>query len=123
MKLISKAALIAVVAGSSMISSAVNADPAEMFYSSKDLRAVEVLIPEYPRRAELSGVEGYTIVEFTVMPDGSVVEPAVKISNSRLFSRAALAAIEEWKFEPVVADAGEAIPVRSSLKFNFVGRD
>lgn len=123
MKLISKAALIAAVAGGSMIAGAVHANPAEMFYSSKDLRAVEVSIPEYPRRAELSGVEGYTIVEFTVMPDGSVVAPAVKVSNSRLFSRAALAAIEEWKFEPVIADAGEAIPVRSSLKFNFVGRD
>lgn len=123
MKLISKAAFIAAVAGSSLIAGATQASQGEMLYSSKDLRAVEVSIPEYPRRAELSGVEGYTIIDFTVLPDGSVVEPAVRVSNSRLFSRAALAAIEEWKFEPVVAEAGEAIQVRSSLKFNFVGRN
>jgi len=123
MKFFSKAALITAIAGGSLLAGSVQANPAEMLYSSKDLRAIEVSIPEYPRRAELSGVQGYTVVEFTVMPDGSVVEPAVKASNSRLFTRAALAAIEEWKFEPVIADAGEAIPVRSSLKFNFVGRD
>jgi TonB family protein len=123
MKLISKSALIIAVAAGSLLTGSVHANPAELFYSSKDLRAVEVSIPEYPRRAELSGVEGYTVVEFTVMPDGSVVEPSIRVSNSRLFSRAALAAIEEWKFEPVIADAGEAIPVRSSLKFNFVGRN
>ncbi|MBU2097644.1 MAG: energy transducer TonB, partial [Gammaproteobacteria bacterium] len=41
----------------------------------------------------------------------------------RLFSRAALAAIEEWKFEPVVAEAGEAVPVRTSMRFSFVGAE
>lgn len=120
MKLISKAALIAAIAGSSLFAGAASAEPA--MYSSKSLRAVEQSIPEYPRRAELSGIEGYTVVEFTVMPDGSVAEPAVRDSSYREFTRAAMDAIEGWKFEPVVADAGEAIPVRSALKFNFVGQ-
>lgn len=116
------AAIISLVAGS-LFASVAHANPAEMFYSSKDLRPVETAIPEYPRRAQISGVEGYTVVEFTVMPDGSVAEPAIADSSFHLFSRAALAAIESWKFEPVVADAGEAIPVRSSLKFSFVGAE
>ena len=115
-----KAVLLASVAGSAFIAGSANAD---VLYSSKELRAVETAIPEYPRRAELSGVEGYTIVEFTVMPDGSVAEPAIAHSSYRLFSKAALAAIEEWKFEPVVAEAGEAIPVRSSMRFSFVGAE
>ena len=109
------------LAGAAILSTSVSADTAGEFYSSKDLRAVETSIPEYPRSAELSGVEGYTVVEFTVMPDGSVSAPAIAESSYRLFSRAALAAISDWKFEPVIAEAGEAIPVRTSLKFSFVG--
>jgi len=109
------------LAGAALLSTSVSADTDSEFYSSKDLRAVETSIPEYPRSAELSGVEGYTVVEFTVMPDGSVSAPAIAESSYRLFSRAALAAISDWKFEPVIAEAGEAIPVRTSLKFSFVG--
>ncbi|MEX0740963.1 MAG: energy transducer TonB [Pseudohongiella sp.] len=121
MKLISKAALIAVVAGSSMIAGAAHAqEPA--LYSSKNLRAIAESVPEYPRRAEISGIEGYTVVEFTVMPDGSVAEPTIRDSSYREFTRATMDAIEGWKFEPVVADAGEAISVRSALRFSFVGQ-
>ena len=115
-------AVLSVVA-SSLFVTAAHANPAENFYSSKNLRPVETAIPEYPRVAQMSGIEGYTVVEFTVMPDGSVAEPAIADSSFHLFSRAALAAIESWKFEPVAAEAGEAIPVRSSLKFSFVGAE
>ena len=121
MKAIKSAAALSIIAAS-LYTSVAHADPAEAFYSSKSLRAVETSIPEYPRRAEMIGVEGYSIVEFTVMPDGTVAEPAIAATNSRLFSRAALEAIESWKFEPVVADAGEAVPVRSAMKFSFVGQ-
>ncbi|HDZ09599.1 energy transducer TonB [Pseudohongiella sp.] len=121
MKLISKAAMIAVVAGSSMIAGAAQAQEPAM-YSSKNLRAVAQSVPEYPRTAQMSGIEGYTVVEFTVMPDGTVAEPAVRDSSYRGFTRATMAAIENWKFEPVIADAGEAVPVRSVMRFSFVGQ-
>jgi len=98
------------------------ADVVEPFFTTKDLRAIEQPMPAYPRRAEQSGLEGYALVEFSVMADGSVAEPAIARSNSRLFSRAALDAIEEWKFEPVVAN-GESVSVRSAMRFNFVARD
>jgi periplasmic protein TonB len=122
MKVIKSAAALSIIAAS-LYASVAHADPAEAMYSSKSLRAVETSIPEYPRRAQMIGVEGYSVVEFTVMPDGTVAEPAIAETNSRLFSRAALEAIESWKFEPVVADAGEAIPVRSAMKFSFVGSE
>jgi protein TonB len=116
-----KSAVLLSLTGAALFSTSVSADTTSEFYSSKDLRAVETSIPEYPRSAELSGVEGYTVVEFTVMPDGTVAAPAIAESSYRLFSRAALAAISDWKFEPVVADAGVAIPVRTSMRFSFVG--
>ena len=116
------AAIATVSAGSAMISAA-SAQTPEALFSSKELRVIEQSLPAYPRRAQLSGIEGYTVVEFTVLTDGSVSSPAIAQSNSRLFTRAALEAIETWKFEPVVAEAGVAVPVRTAMRFSFVGRE
>lgn len=116
-----KSSVLLSLIGAVVLGTSASADTTSEFFSSKELRALETSIPEYPRRAELSGVEGYTVIEFTVMPDGSVSEPAIAESSYRLFSRAALAAISDWKFEPVIAEAGQAIPVRTSMKFSFVG--
>lgn len=116
-----KSSVLLSLIGAVVLGTSASADTTSEFFSSKELRALETSIPEYPRRAELSGVEGYTVIEFTVMPDGSVSEPAIAESSYRLFSKAALAAISAWKFEPVIAEAGQAIPVRTSMKFSFVG--
>lgn len=116
-----KSAVLVSLAGAALFSTSVSVDTTGEFNRSKDLQALETSIPEYPRSAELSGVEGYTIVEFTVMPDGTVVAPSIAESSYRLFSRAALAAISDWKLEPVVAELGVAIPVRTSINFSFVG--
>jgi protein TonB len=113
--------IAALIAGSLLASNAGANTAGAKYYSSKNLRAIESPMPEYPRRAEQQAMEGYTLVEFTVMPDGTVVEPAVAESSNYLFGRAAVEAIETWKFEPVV-DGEATIPVRSSLRFNFVGQ-
>lgn len=115
-------ALIATIVAGSLLASNAGANPAgARYYSSKDLKAIESPLPEYPRRAEHDAIEGYTLVEFTVMPDGSVVAPAVAESSNYLFGRAAVEAIESWKFEPVV-DGEATVPVRSTLRFNFIGQ-
>ena len=114
-------ALIAAVIAGSLLASNAGANPgAASYYSSKELRAVESPMPEYPRRARLKAMEGYTLVEFTVMPDGSVAEPAIAETSSSLFSDAAVEALSSWKFEPVT-DGEATIPVRSAVRFNFVG--
>lgn len=113
--------LAAIVAGS-LVAANAGANPAgARYYNSKDLRAIESPLPEYPRRAEKQALEGYTVVEFIVMPDGSVAAPAVAEQSSSLFGRAAVEALESWRFEPVV-DGEATIPVRSTLRFNFIGQ-
>jgi len=91
------------------------------YLSSKQLKVVEQVAPDYPRFADIAGVDGYVVLEFTVSADGSVAEPTVSESSSTLFTRAALTAIEGWQFEPVV-DNGVAVPVRTNVKFSFVPR-
>lgn len=121
-KLPEAAAILTVASGVMMASSSASADSLE-YYSSKSLRAIEAPAPEYPAHAEMSGIEGYTLVEFTVNPDGTVAEPAVRESSAYLFGRAAVDALENWKFEPVFVGGENAVPVRSVMRFSFVGQE
>ncbi len=91
------------------------------YLRSTELKVVEQVAPEYPRFADMAGVDGYVVLEFTVAADGSVVTPAVTEASSGHFTQSALNAISRWQFEPVM-DNGVAVPVRSNMKFSFVPR-
>ncbi|MDP2140281.1 MAG: energy transducer TonB [Gammaproteobacteria bacterium] len=99
----------------------VNADTLPELVSTKALTAIATELPAYPRFADAMFVEGYAVLQFTVAPDGSVVEPTVRDFSSNEFTEAALEAVESWKFEPVYQD-GVAVPVRTAVKFSFVPR-
>jgi protein TonB len=59
--------------------------------------------PVYPQRALDRGIEGWVEVEFTVTEVGRISEPTILRSHpSGIFNRAALRAIERWKYEPKV---------------------
>jgi protein TonB len=61
--------------------------------------------PNYPRRALRRGVEGTVLVRVDVGPDG--VPTAVGISRSsrsRDLDRAAIEAVQRWRFRPAMAD-------------------
>ena len=61
--------------------------------------------PIYPRRALARGIEGWVEVEFTVTEVGSISDPMILRSEpSGIFDRAALRAIERWKYEPKIVD-------------------
>ncbi len=112
----------AAVLALTLATSAATADSApDKLFSSKQLTVVEQVTPVYPLFADRTGRDGHAIVEFTVAPDGSVTAPAVREASGRMFSRAALEAIESWHFEPVM-DNGIAVPVRTNVKFSFVPR-
>ena len=79
------------------------------------LRAVSTPAPEYPSAALRSGDSGEVVVEFTVNPDGSVSNPRVVRANPpRVFDRAALNAVRNWRFQPI----GSATTTRRTIGFN-----
>lgn len=94
---------------------------ADRYMSSTQLTVRESVAPEYPVFADMAGVDGYVLVEFTVAADGSVATPAIAEASSTQFTKSALNAISRWQFEPVM-DNGVAVPVRSNVKFSFVPR-
>lgn len=83
--------------------------------ASTALRAVSQPEPRYPPEALRAGQSGEVQVEFTVNPDGSVVNArVVRADPPRVFDREAVAAVRRWRFEPV----GEAVTTRRTIGFN-----
>src|SRR5690606_26996276 len=81
---------------------------------SNTLRPVSLPPPEYPRVAQRRGIAGSVEVEFTVGTDGTVTSSrVVSASPPRTFDRAALSAVDRWRFEPV----GSPITTRRTIEF------
>jgi TonB family protein len=76
--------------------------------------------PVYPQRALDRGIEGWVDLEFTVEPDGSTSHVTVTAaSHDQYFRREAVAAVEQWKFEPRVF-MNRTIAQRSYTRIRFV---
>jgi protein TonB len=79
--------------------------------------------PQWPREALLSGAEGWVLIEFTILEDGSVADARViESSPGRLFERSALRAISRWRFRPRIVD-GEPLQRLARQRFDFVRND
>ena len=72
--------------------------------TAADLRPLSMPGPEYPREALRAAQAGEVTVEYTVGTDGSVTSARVVSSRpGRVFDRAALEAVERWRFQPISA--------------------
>ena len=61
--------------------------------------------PNYPRRALRRGIEGVVMVRVDVGPDGVPTSVGIsRSSSSRELDRAAIEAVERWRFRPAMAD-------------------
>lgn len=78
---------------------------------------IKMVQPEYPQEAVMRGIEGWVEVSLDVSAAGDVIASRIEDSSrGRLFNRAALAAVQQWKYQPRGAQATtETVLVR--LKF------
>ena len=87
--------------------------------SGHELMPLVRVPPRYPGRAARLQIEGSVTVEFTITADGSVADPAIIESDPpRVFDKAALQAIVQWKFKPRVEN-GQAVESRASQRIEF----
>jgi len=78
--------------------------------------------PQYPRRAQQRGVEGYVIVELTVNEDGTVPPESILIIEEEpkgYFARAAKKAAEKFKYKPKVVNGTPQKVTGVTYKFSF----
>jgi serine/threonine-protein kinase len=95
------------------------AAPGADLVSISALKRTKYVGPQYPRAAKRRNLSGYVDIVFTVMPDGGVADLSVRESEpGDVFVDAALDAVEQWEFEPVIED-GVAVPKRVAVRMSF----
>src|SRR5690606_33226091 len=83
--------------------------------ANTELVAVSTPAPRFPPEAYRNRQSGEVQVEFVVGTDGSVTSSRVVRSNPRrVFDRAALEAVNRWRFQPVA----EPITSRRTIGFD-----
>jgi TonB family protein len=86
---------------------------------ASQLTLLKSVQPTYPTKAINSKIEGWVDVEFTVAETGKVKDVTVRAtSNPGIFEDAAIKAVSQWRYKPVLRDAQPA-PVRSQIRVRF----
>lgn len=83
------------------------------------LNRITYAAPKYPRNALRRNITGSVDVKFSVARDGSVFDVQVVDSTpGTVFDEAAIAAVEKWRFEPVIEN-GVAVEKQSAVRMAF----
>jgi TonB family protein len=87
--------------------------------SAGTLKRTRTVPPEYPEAARRKKIEGWVEVAFTVTPNGTVEDVQVRnASPADVFDEAAVRAVKQWRFEPVVRN-GQKVPQRAMTRLRF----
>lgn len=86
-----------------------------------EIRPIRMDPPEYPARAMRQRQEGSVTLEFTITEEGSTDDITVVSANPpRLFDRAAIRAVADWKFEPAKFNGvPRAQRIRHTIEFTL----
>ncbi|MFZ0427337.1 MAG: M56 family metallopeptidase [Acidobacteriota bacterium] len=84
-------------------------------------KLIKQVSPVYPEEAKKEGVTGQVISKVQVNEQGKVVEVNVEQSPDERLSRAAVEALRQWEWEPLLKD-GKAVSFVTSITINFALR-
>jgi protein TonB len=88
-----------------------------------ELTLVKSVNPAYPKKAELSKIQGWVELDFTVAASGAVKDIAVHAASAPgVFEDAAIGALARWRYKPVLRDA-KAVPQRARIRIRFTLAD
>jgi TonB family protein len=86
--------------------------------SASTLTRTHTVPPAWPQSAS-GGVEGWVLLNFTVLADGTVADIEVKeASPAGIFGDSAVEALRQWKYESVERD-GKKVPQRAEIRMNY----
>lgn len=92
---------------------------AESIVQAGSLKRTREVSAQYPRDAQLRGIEGWVDIEFTIAADGTPQDLVVRDAQpANVFERSALDALRRWRFEPIVRD-GAPVSQRAILRMKY----
>jgi TonB family protein len=81
---------------------------------------IEYVAPKFPSSVRNRGITGWVELEFTVLKDGSTSNVVVTNSSPRrTFDNAAMTAVGQWRYKPVVARDGKIVEQRAAVRIRF----
>jgi TonB family protein len=84
-----------------------------------DLKLIKSVQPEYPKKASSNKIEGWVELDFTVAESGKVRDIAVHAASvPGVFEAAAIGALSQWRYKPVLRDAKPAAQ-RARIRVRF----
>ena len=89
------------------------------FLSDGPLVALVRVEPTYPARALGNGTEGYVLVQFDVLVDGTVANVIIIESSNKVFEDAARKAAGRFRFKPRVVDGIAQVTTGMQNLFSF----
>jgi protein TonB len=95
----------------------VRLSPKRVVSQSAEAQLVNRVEPVYPHIAQVSGIQGQVKLHAIIARDGSI-QSLNAISGHPLLVRAALAAVEQWRYRPYVLN-GETVEVETLITVNF----
>ena len=85
-------------------------DLREHIQLSEHLHLVEQPIPDFPKSELIRGREGWVLLSYAVLEDGSVFSPAIEASSgSEAFNKAAIEAVSRWRYLPGEAQTDKVL--------------
>jgi TonB family protein len=87
-----------------------------------ELKRTREVAADYPAQAALDGTEGWVDIDFVISPEG--VPENLKVwdaSPKRVFDRAAVNALRQWRFEPI-KENGVPVARRATMRIRFQRR-
>jgi len=81
-------------------------------------RLVHKVNPAYPAEAKKEGLEGVVHIETRLAKDGSVAEATATDGHPTL-AEAALLAVRQWRYEPVIGPDKKPVEVKLTITVNF----
>jgi TonB family protein len=104
-----------------MTGAAMSAEPTsdsnQNVVSASTLTRTHAIPPTWP--ASAVGVEGWVLLQFTLLPNGTVSDIEVKESHpAGVFDASAVEALRQWHYEPVERD-GKKIAQRAEIRMKY----
>jgi TonB family protein len=85
----------------------------------REPKLVSKVPPQYPDEARRAKVQGLVIIEATIATDGTIKATRVLRGEPLGLSEAALAAVKQWRYEPVRDAKGAAVEATITVSINF----
>ena len=85
-------------------------------------RRIRHVAPVHPQAAKEAGVQGPVLVEAMIGCSGKVISARV-LRSVPLLDEAALEAVRQWEYQPIVDDEGTRREIVMAVSVNFIPRD